>query len=72
MQYYCTYFHSAWFLNETGHSNPYDFNLDPQTMREVAEAAETMGGGAERDGGMWGLVSDIYIIQHMPCPCPCP
>mmetsp|Transcript_16987 Transcript_16987/g.19441 ORF Transcript_16987/g.19441 Transcript_16987/m.19441 type:complete len:296 (+) Transcript_16987:357-1244(+) len=45
----------AWFLHETGHSNPYNFNLDPQTMREVAEAAETMGGGAERDGGMWGL-----------------
>ena len=51
--------HSAWFLNETGHSNPYQFDLDPQTMREVAEAAETMGGGAERDGGMWGLARMI-------------
>ena len=50
---------SAWFLNETGHSNPYNFDLDPQTMREVAEAAETMGGGAERDGGMWGLARMI-------------
>lgn len=28
-------------------------------MREVAEAAETMGGGAERDGGMWGLARMI-------------
>eukprot|EP00551_Chaetoceros_affinis_P007678 CAMPEP_0203665996 /NCGR_PEP_ID=MMETSP0090-20130426/3130_1 /ASSEMBLY_ACC=CAM_ASM_001088 /TAXON_ID=426623 /ORGANISM="Chaetoceros affinis, Strain CCMP159" /LENGTH=174 /DNA_ID=CAMNT_0050529759 /DNA_START=569 /DNA_END=1093 /DNA_ORIENTATION=+ len=49
----------AWFLNETGHSSPYQFDLDPQTMREVAEAAETMGGGAERDGGMWGLARMI-------------
>ena len=52
-------YNSAWFLNETGHSNPYNFHLDPQTMREVAEAAETMGGGAERDGGMWGLARMI-------------
>lgn len=50
---------SAWFLNETGHSNPYNFDLDPQTMREVAEVAEKMGGGAERDGGMWGLARMI-------------
>lgn len=50
---------SAWFLNETGHNTPYNFDLDPQTMREVAEAAETMGGGAERDGGMWGLARMI-------------
>ena len=28
-------------------------------MREVAEAAETRGGGAERDGGMWGLARMI-------------
>ncbi len=28
-------------------------------MREVAEAAATMGGGAERDGGMWGLARMI-------------
>ena len=63
-RFFLNLFHySAWFLNETGHSNPYSFDLDPQTMREVAEAAETMGGGAERDGGMWvSKDSDKYTF----------
>ena len=38
----------AWFENETGFSNPYQFDLDPKTMREVAAATETMGGGLDR------------------------
>ena len=28
-------------------------------MREVAEATETMGGGLDRDGGMWTLASMV-------------
>jgi hypothetical protein len=42
----------AWFQNETGHSMPY---MDMKTMKEVAEMTETVGGGLDRDGGMWTL-----------------
>jgi len=49
----------AWFMNETGYDNPYQFDLDPQTMREVATAMETMGGGLDRDGGMWTLAAMV-------------
>ncbi len=49
----------AWFLNETGKSNPYQFDLDPATMREVAAATEKMGGGLDRDGGMWTLATMV-------------
>jgi hypothetical protein len=53
--------HSAWFLNETGRNNPYQFDLDPATMREVADMTEKLGdyGGGERDGGMWTLARMI-------------
>ena len=51
----------AWFLNETGRNNPYQFDLDPATMREVADMTEKLGdyGGGERDGGMWTLARMI-------------
>ena len=48
-----------WFRKETGFSNPFDVNLDPQTMREVAEMTEEVGGGLDRDGGMWQLAKSI-------------
>jgi hypothetical protein len=43
----------SWFHNETGLKNPFDVDLDPETMKEVAEITEKMGGkqGMERDGG---------------------
>eukprot|EP00567_Pseudictyota_dubia_P010124 CAMPEP_0197462716 /NCGR_PEP_ID=MMETSP1175-20131217/59883_1 /TAXON_ID=1003142 /ORGANISM="Triceratium dubium, Strain CCMP147" /LENGTH=64 /DNA_ID=CAMNT_0042998297 /DNA_START=15 /DNA_END=205 /DNA_ORIENTATION=- len=40
----------AWFEHETGHSNPFQFDLDPATMREVADMTEEIGGGLDRDG----------------------
>jgi len=47
----------SWFHNETGLKNPFDVDLDPQTMKEIAETVEKMGGdqGLDRDGGMWTL-----------------
>ncbi len=48
----------AWFENETGFRNP-QFDLDPKTMREVAAATATMGGGLDRDGGMWTLANMV-------------
>jgi len=43
----------SWFHNETGLKNPFDVDMDPETMKEVAEMTEKMGGkqGMERDGG---------------------
>eukprot|EP00566_Odontella_aurita_P021248 CAMPEP_0113578118 /NCGR_PEP_ID=MMETSP0015_2-20120614/29285_1 /TAXON_ID=2838 /ORGANISM="Odontella" /LENGTH=217 /DNA_ID=CAMNT_0000481851 /DNA_START=317 /DNA_END=970 /DNA_ORIENTATION=+ /assembly_acc=CAM_ASM_000160 len=49
----------AWFLHETGHSNPFQFDLDPATMREVAEMTDEIGGGLDRDGGMWQLANMV-------------
>lgn len=50
----------AWFLHETGHSNPFgSLGLDAKTMREVAAVTETMGGGLDRDGGMWTLANMV-------------
>jgi len=49
----------SWFENETGFTNPYQFDLDPKTMREVAAATEAMGGGLDRDGGMWTLANMV-------------
>jgi hypothetical protein len=49
----------SWFANETGFTNPYQVNLDPKTMREVADATETMGVGLDRDGGMWTLANMV-------------
>jgi hypothetical protein len=51
-----------WFEKETGHSsNPFQFDLDPKVMREVADMHTTMEGshGLDRDGGMWHLASMI-------------
>jgi len=42
----------AWFRDQTGHDMPF---MDAQTMKEVAEMTETVGGGLDRDGGMWTL-----------------
>jgi hypothetical protein len=43
----------SWFKNETGLKNPFDVNIDPETMKEVAEMTEKLGGkqGMDRDGG---------------------
>jgi hypothetical protein len=43
----------SWFHNETGLKNPFDVNIDPETMKEVAEMTEKLGGkqGMDRDGG---------------------
>jgi hypothetical protein len=45
----------SWFKSETGHDTPFQFDMDPETMKEVANMTETMGGGLDRDGGMWAL-----------------
>jgi hypothetical protein len=42
----------AWFRAETGHDMPF---MDAATMKEVAEMTDTVGGGLDRDGGMWTL-----------------
>jgi hypothetical protein len=41
-----------WFKQETGHDLPF---MDAATMKEVAKMTETVGGGLDRDGGMWTL-----------------
>jgi hypothetical protein len=41
-----------WFKNETGYDIPF---MDAATMKEVADMTETVGGGLDRDGGMWTL-----------------
>ena len=41
-----------WFRQETGHDIPF---MDAATMKEVAKMTETVGGGLDRDGGMWTL-----------------
>ena len=47
----------SWFKNETGFETPFQFDMDPETMKEVASMTETIGGdsGLDRDGGMWAL-----------------
>ena len=49
----------SWFEKETGKQNPFQFDLDPKVMREVAEMHNDMEGshGLDRDGG----VSIIYL-----------
>ena len=44
---------NSWFHGETGHKNPFDVDIDPATMNEVAKMTEAMGGdqGLDRDGG---------------------
>ena len=41
-----------WFKMETGYDMPF---MDAATMKEVAEMTDTVGGGLDRDGGMWTL-----------------
>ena len=53
-----------WFKQETGHRNPFDVNLDPQTMKEVAAMTEEVGGGLDRDGGMWQLAKSITAAHN--------
>lgn len=50
-----------WFEEETGSKNPFQFDLDPKVMREVAEMHNDMQNsrGLDRDGGMWHLASMI-------------
>ena len=50
-----------WFARETGHQNPFQFDMDPATMREVADMHADMADshGLDRDGGMWHLASLI-------------
>ena len=43
---------NTWFKNQTGHEMPF---MDVETMKEVAKMTETVGGGLDRDGGMWTL-----------------
>lgn len=45
----------SWFQSETGLTTPFQFDLDPETMKEVASMTEKIGGGLDRDGGMWAL-----------------
>ena len=45
----------SWFKSETGFDTPFQFDMDPETMKEVASMTETIGGGLDRDGGMWAL-----------------
>lgn len=51
----------SWFEKETGQQNPFQFDLDPSVMREVASMHDDMEGshGLDRDGGMWHLASMI-------------
>ncbi|KAG7371431.1 hypothetical protein IV203_020001 [Nitzschia inconspicua] len=47
----------SWFKSETGLNTPFQFDMDPETMKEVAKMTEAIGGdsGLDRDGGMWAL-----------------
>eukprot|EP00540_Astrosyne_radiata_P012095 CAMPEP_0116836684 /NCGR_PEP_ID=MMETSP0418-20121206/8236_1 /TAXON_ID=1158023 /ORGANISM="Astrosyne radiata, Strain 13vi08-1A" /LENGTH=221 /DNA_ID=CAMNT_0004466487 /DNA_START=122 /DNA_END=787 /DNA_ORIENTATION=- len=49
----------AWFRQETGVDTPFQFDMDPETMKEVAEMTDTIGGGLDRDGGMWTLANMV-------------
>lgn len=47
----------SWFKSETGLKTPFAFDIDPETMKEVAKMTDEIGGdvGMDRDGGMWAL-----------------
>lgn len=53
----------SWFRGETGWNSPFQLDMDPETMKEVAKMTETIGagesGGLDRDGGMWALARMI-------------
>jgi hypothetical protein len=46
----------AWFKHETGYDMPF---MDQATMKEVAKMTEEVGGGLDRDGGMWTLAKMV-------------
>jgi hypothetical protein len=54
----------SWFENETGLKNPFDIDIDPETMKEVAKMTEDMGGdqGLDRDGGSKLLVAAVLLL----------
>ena len=54
----------SWFEEETGHQNPFQFDLDPSVMTEVTSMHDDMEGshGLDRDGGMWHLASMISSV----------
>lgn len=49
----------SWFQQETGHHAPFMFEMDPETMREVAEMTENNEGGGLDRGGMWHLAKMV-------------
>lgn len=49
----------SWFKSETGLNTPFQFDMDPETMKEVAEMTDEIGGGLDRDGGMWALAKMV-------------
>ncbi len=54
----------SWFKSETGLNTPFDFDMDPETMKEVAKMTESIGGdsGLDRDGGMWALARMVTSV----------
>eukprot|EP00592_Proboscia_alata_P008675 CAMPEP_0194355948 /NCGR_PEP_ID=MMETSP0174-20130528/3790_1 /TAXON_ID=216777 /ORGANISM="Proboscia alata, Strain PI-D3" /LENGTH=154 /DNA_ID=CAMNT_0039125435 /DNA_START=161 /DNA_END=625 /DNA_ORIENTATION=- len=50
-----------WFYAETGHEapNPFDFQLDPDTLREIAEMREVNHNGGLDRGGMWHMATMV-------------
>jgi hypothetical protein len=58
----------SWFKNETGLKNPFDLDIDPETMKEVAKMTEDMGGdqGLDRDGGSkWILLLLLLLLLSL-------
>lgn len=49
----------SWFKEETGHHAPFMFEMDIETMREVAEITDSNEGGGLDRGGMWHLAKMV-------------
>lgn len=49
----------SWFKEETGYNAPFMFEMDIETMREVAEMTEDNEGGGLDRGGMWHLAKMV-------------
>lgn len=51
----------SWFYEETGHEapDPFSFQLDPDTLREVAEMREVNQNGGLDRGGMWAMATMV-------------
>jgi DnaJ domain len=49
----------SWFKTETGFDSPFQFDMDPETMKEVAKMTEELSVGLDRDGGMWTLAKMV-------------